>query len=349
LLSADNKEVAMDRELAEALALLGLSAAEAEIYVALLQHGTTGPVSAYKLAQTMGRDPANTTKVLSAMSKRGAVRVSGRRPCLYAAVSPEDFTGRLVANVRAKQQLAVQLLREIGEPTRDEHVHPLTSRAEVMDTVHRLLGEAERVVLLDAAGELVNELAADLTAAATGRDATVLVKSTATMDIPRVQIRCDQQELAPARAPGPWLRLAIDATSCLEALLHPAGGDDVLFGQWSRCPTHVFLVHRNLATEMALADLLELLHGGTGGDLARRRTSERAAVVGRLATWRERWREAGWPAYEPLRDAATGAPSATGSEAASEPETAAEAVAEAQAGADTDDSLQFIYRKRRRS
>lgn len=360
----------MDRQLAGALAELGLSATEAEIYVALLRLGASGPVSAYKLAQDMGRDPANMTKTLAAMTKRGAVRASGRKPRLYAPIAPEEFTGELIARLQARQRQAVELLREIGQPPEDERLRTLTSRREALDIARRLLAGARRVVLCDAAAEVLTELGEALAAAAARQGATVLVKSTAAVDLPRVQIWLDQStDALLGTAPGPWLRLAVDGDGCLQMLARPDENDDLLHGHWSRCPTRSFLEHRALAADLILADTHELLAGGATGELARRRAAERAGLLLRLVNWRQRWHEAGLPDYEPLLEQATELD--PGEVAAAMAELAAEAGAGAPAGttaanrspgeqagpageaeADEDQEggpLQFIFRRRRKS
>lgn len=332
----------MQRALLGALAELGLSATEAEIYVALLRQGSAVPVSAYKLAQDMGRDPANMTKTLAAMAKRGAVRTSGQRPRRYAPVAPEDFTGDLVARIRARQQQALTLLREIGQTAPDASLRHLDSRAEAIALAQRLVADAAEVVLVDAAAELLTDLQDALTAAA-DRGATVLVRSTAAVPIARVQVWTDEGADAQlGAAPGPWLRLAVDGAACLEMLAHPQVDDRLLHGHWSRGPVHAFMTHRSLTSELILADTHELLHGGATGELARRRAGERAALLLRLVRWRERWREAGLPDYTPAAVA--------GAQAEIDPAIVAETLAElaAEGSAEDPGPLQFLFRRRRK-
>lgn len=298
----------MDRELVGTLTELGLSATEAEIYVAMVQQAASGPVSAYKLAQDMGRDPANMTKTLAAMARRGAVRTSGQKPRLYAPVAPEDFTGELIARLRARQQLAVARLRELGQAAPDESLRPLTSRREALETARSLLLQARRVVLADAASPLLDDLAEALAAAAR-QGATVLVRSDAPREIPRVRVWLDRGGEA---APGPWLRLAIDGDGYLEAVAHPGGGDALLHGHWSRAATRAFFGHRALAAEVMLADTHELLAGGATAEMARARAAERAELLLRLVGWRERWDAAGLPPYEPLQEMAAEAGASDG-------------------------------------
>lgn len=300
----------MDRNLSTALGELGLSATEAEIYVALLEQAQDGPVSAYRLAQAMGRDPANMTKTLGAMVKRGAVRASGRRPKLYAPVAPVDFTSALIERLQARQREAVKLLEQIGRTPADEGLHPLESRHQVLDVARRLLGEAEHVVLVDAAAEFLQELAADLAGLVEGQGVTVLARSDAPVALDGVRLRvvAGPGTLA-ADTPGPWLRLTVDGRGCLEAIVHPGGEPDVLFGHWSRNPSQAFLAHRNLGAEFILDDVLELVGARAGHELIVRQADDQAALIQRHVAWRRRWRDAGLPAYRVPE--APGAPEAT--------------------------------------
>jgi predicted transcriptional regulator len=286
----------VDRELASALADLGMTATEAEVYTALLAACQDGPVSAYKLAQDMGRDPANTTKTLGAMTKRGAVRASGRKPKLYAPVDPAEFTGALVARLQARQQQAVQMLAQIGKPPADEDVHALAATAAAVGLANGLINGAERVVLVDAAPDLLAEITGSLEAAA-ARGATVLVRTPGRPALDGV--RCWQDDLAGHLAPGPWLRLAADGAAYLEAVVDPGRPEDLLYGVWSRNPVQAFLGHRALGGDLLLADALELLASGAGGDVVRRRVGDQAALVMRQVGWRQRWQERGLAVYRP--------------------------------------------------
>ncbi len=287
----------MDRELASALTDLGLTAIEAEIYVALLAQSQDGPVSAYKVAQDMGRDPANMTKTLSAMAKRGAVRASGRKPRLYQPVAAADFTGELVAHLQARQRQAVELLENVGKVPDDVSLRPLETTAAALDVARRLLGEARRVVLVDASPDMLGELSGDLQRLVTEQGASVLVRSTEAAAIPGVRVWVDPD--GDAMAPGPWLRLAVDGRGYLEAVVHPDHRDTLLHGHWSRNPSQAYLGHRNLGADLILADVMELLREGAGGELVRRRAEDQASLILRQVSWRNRWRESGLGDYAP--------------------------------------------------
>lgn len=290
----------MDRELASTLKDLGLTATEAEIYVALLQHCSEGPVTAYKLAQEMGRDPANMTKTLAAMAKRGAVRASGRRPRLYAPVDPAEFTGSLVANLQERQRQAVRLLEAIGTPPDDESLRTLDTRDQAMACARRLLAEARRIVLVDAAPEILSELAPDLEETATNRGTTVLIKTTDPIHIRGTRVWPDPTAAAlTGAAPGPWLRMTVDGHASLDVVAHPANDHDLLHGHWGRSPALAFMAHRSLGAEIIHSGAAQLLQEGAGPELARRQADDLATLILRQVAWRQRWREADLPDYTP--------------------------------------------------
>lgn len=90
---------------------LGLTRTEAEVYVAVLQESGHTPISGYKIAQSMGRDPANLSKTLSALAKQGAVRVIQEKPRLFLAVDPKEFTTMRVQKIKSSSDQALSLLQ----------------------------------------------------------------------------------------------------------------------------------------------------------------------------------------------------------------------------------------------
>jgi len=370
----------MDWELAADLKDLGLTATEAEIYLALLAAASTAPVSAYKLAQDMGRDPANMTKTLAAMTKRGAVRATAGKPRLYAPVPPADFTGQLIRRLQAKQRQVLRQLEEIGRPPDDEGPRRLESRADALAVARQLVSEARRIILVDGSPEWLTELGPDLSRAVSAQGATVLAKSPAPLALAGVRVWTDPAEDARAgAAPGPWLRLAVDGRASLEALAVPPPADELLHGYWSRSPGRAFLAHRNLAAELILADVSELLRAGANAELVQRHAADQAALILRQVTWRQQWRDAGLPEYArspetaPAGDevaevapelvaqamAELAAETTAGQSTTAAPPTAAPAALAAAAGAGFQPEtpgldgtaaspLQFIFRKRRK-
>jgi len=273
----------MNSELSAALKDLGLTATEAAIYVALLEHCGDGPLSAYKLAQELGRDPANMTKALAATVKRGAAVVSGKRPKLYAPAQPREFIDSLVTNLQERREQAVAMLEQLGTPPPDDgRPHPLDERSEALDVARRLLADAERVVLVNASPEWLAELRTDLEQAAAERGAMVVIR---------------HSELV--TAPGPWLRMVVDGRLTLNVVA-PPDGDTLLFGEWSSNPARAFLQHRELSQAAVLDDLTEMLEAGAPTASVKRRADEQLPQLLASVPWKRRWQEVGVAPYTPL-------------------------------------------------
>ena len=99
---------------------LGLSRAESEVYLACLQLGAggSGTLSSYRVAQEMGRDPANVGKIVNALAHLQAIRVVQEKPRLFVAVPPEEFTDHLLGRMRRRGAEAVSLLERFRRPER---------------------------------------------------------------------------------------------------------------------------------------------------------------------------------------------------------------------------------------
>lgn len=309
----------MDRELVAALKDLGLSPTESSVYVALLEHCGDGPVSAYRLAQEMGRDPANMTKALASAVKRGAATVTGKRPRLYAPTAPQEFIDSLVAHLQGRRQQAIDLLETVGTPPPDDgRPHPLDEHDEALVVGRRLIGDAERVVLVNAAPEWLSLIQDDLDRAAADQGAMVIVRAT---------------ELV--TAPGPWLRLVVDGRLCLNVVSR-LESDELLFGEWSTNPARAFLQHRELAQAAVLDDLVELLDSGAATAAVKRRADEQLPQLLASVPWKRRWQDAGLPPYTPTPPASESPSSTTPSEPLVAPSPAPEPIVAAEPALEVD-------------
>ncbi len=295
----------MDREIVAALTELGLSPTEAELYVALLRQAGAEPASAYKLAKVVGRDPANTTKTLAALERRGAVRVASEKPRLYAPVAAADFTEELVLRLQNRRREAVQMLERIGRAESDRSTHPLRDRDEAIERARLMIAEAQSVVLVDADLTFVQALAGDLQGGAATRGVAVLVLSDEPLGLAGVRSWIDPsaEELRRA-APGPWLHLVADGASELQAVAHPAEPSPLLTGHWHRSPVASFLAHRALGVLMIQAALHHRLAAGVDSAAASRQIVELQSLLTHRIGWRARWNQLGLP---PM---AAGAPTA---------------------------------------
>lgn len=294
----------MDREIVAALTDLGLSPGEAELYVALLRQAASEPVSAYKLAKDVGRDPANTTKTLAALERRGAVRVTAEKPRLYTPVAAADFTEELVLRLQSRRREAVQMLERIGRAESDRAPHPLRDRDDALARARAMIAEAQSVVLIDADITFVAALADDLLGCIGARGVAVLVLSDAPVTLAGVRSWVDPgaEELRRA-APGPWLHLVADGAGELQVVAHPGEPTQLLTGHWHRSPVASFLAHRALGVLMVQAALHHRLAAGIDSAAASRQIVELQSLLTHRIGWRARWNQLGLP---PM--AATAAP-----------------------------------------
>ena len=149
-------------ELIQALRDLGLTPTEAEVYVATLEAAAEGPVSGYRVAQGLGRDPANLAKVMAALVRQGAVRVVQDKPRLYLPVAPEAFTAGIVSRLSERRGQALDLLR--ASAPQDPGAAPLLlgTFADAVAAATGLVTGATGSVLLFAPAAVVSALAEPL-------------------------------------------------------------------------------------------------------------------------------------------------------------------------------------------
>lgn len=158
---------------------LGLSRVESEVYLTCLSLGAGGGggLSSYRVAQEMGRDPANIGKIVNGLVRLRAVRVVQEKPRLFVAVAPEDFTEQLLGRLRRSGAEAVSLLESVGAPAADGVAQAITGRAAALARIRELVASCRQDLLVMASPALVRELGADLERVAERPDCRVRVAS----------------------------------------------------------------------------------------------------------------------------------------------------------------------------
>ena len=216
---------------------LGLSRAESEVYLACLQLGAggAGTLSSYRVAQEMGRDPANVGKIVNALAHLQAIRVVQEKPRLFVAVPPEEFTDHLLGRMRRRGAEAVSLLEDFGGQSADGVAQALTSREQTAARARAMLATCRRDLLVAGSPEMVRELGLDLERVAETPGCRVRVVSPQAFSSSVVEISAlptagrlgqDQNE--------DWLLMACDDQSWLVALLPQAGtASEGPCGWWS--------------------------------------------------------------------------------------------------------------------
>lgn len=217
----------------EVLRELGLSRTEAEVYVACLSLGQVGALSSYRVAQEMGRDPANVGKVVNALVHWQAVRVVQEKPRLFVAVPPEEFASHLVERLRKHGAEAVTLLESFGTPAADGVAQALTSPAQALDRARDLLVGCRTSVVVMGSPEALHELGADLEDVAGRPGCRVRVLSpealaSAVVDIGHLPVTGHLGTVEGDQ----WLHLVVDDSAWLTAILGPAALSGGPCGWW---------------------------------------------------------------------------------------------------------------------
>lgn len=222
----------------EVLRELGLSRTEAEVYVACLALGTAGALSSYRVAQEMGRDPANVGKVVNALVHWKAVRVVQDKPRLFVAVPPDEFTSHLVERLRKHGAEAVTLLESFAAPAADGVAQALTSPALVFARARDLLVGCRTSAVVMGSPEALHELGSDLEAAAGRPGCRVRVLSPEALASAVVEIGHLPVTGHLGTVDGDqWLHLVVDDAAWLTAILGPAAAAGGPCGWWCRSST----------------------------------------------------------------------------------------------------------------
>ncbi len=243
----------MDRtECTEALAPLGFTALEAEVYAALVEQSTA---TAYKLAQEIGKAAANVYKAIEALQRKGAVLVEESETRLCRAVPPKELLQRLdheFSRARSRAEAALSQLMQAGG---DDRVYRLTSVEQVLARARAMLRRTEKMVLCDLFPGAAEAIREDLEAAARrGRRVYIQVYRPITIH-PRVKVFVESDAERLLRVwPGPWLNVVSDAREHLLALLHP-GLTGVYQAVWSESAYLALTYYSGLSSEMLASAL----------------------------------------------------------------------------------------------
>jgi sugar-specific transcriptional regulator TrmB len=212
---------------------LGLSRTEAEVYVACLSLGQVGALSSYRVAQEMGRDPANVGKVVNALVHWQAVRVVQEKPRLFVAVPPDAFASHLVERLRKHGAEAVTLLESFATPAADGVAQALTSPGQALDRARDLLVGCHTSAVVMGSPETLHQLGADLEDVAGRPGCRVRVLSpealaSAVVDIGHLPVTGHVGTVEGDQ----WLHLVVDDSAWLTAVLGPAAMTGGPCGWW---------------------------------------------------------------------------------------------------------------------
>lgn len=147
-----------------ALISFGFNQLESIVYYELLRQS---PATGYRLAQRVGRAPANIYQTLKALLQKGAVLIESDAAdaVSYRPVPPEQLFASLRTGYLARADSALDVLSNVHQPPVQEFLAQLRTASQVIEQARSMLGRAKRTVLFDCMPELYDVLRADFNGA----------------------------------------------------------------------------------------------------------------------------------------------------------------------------------------
>jgi HTH-type transcriptional regulator, sugar sensing transcriptional regulator len=231
------------------LCALGFTETEAAIYCELLRRG---PATGYRLAQAVGKAPANTYQALGVLTQKGAVMVADSAAKLYRAVAPAELMAALREGFDERREEAEAALKDLHAPGPDDRIYHLKTPAQIYARARDMIGRARQIILFDLfpgpLAQLVSSLQARHSKGVTV--AGLVYAKDEAICFPSVV--SDSAQFASTRWPGQQLSIVADASEYLVALISP-DGQHVMHGIWSFSPFMACLMHSGLACELRLS------------------------------------------------------------------------------------------------
>jgi HTH-type transcriptional regulator, sugar sensing transcriptional regulator len=233
------------------LTAIGFTALEAEVYAYL---SASSAATGYRVAQSIGKPAANVYKAIDTLIQKGAVLVEEGESRLCRAVPPDELIDRLADEHRGRLAEARSTLARLERIQEDERVYQIRNREQVMARAIEMLRQAESIALLDLFPEPLQELRAEMEAAAARRvDVAAKIYAPAVLQGVRLSEDPDGARVR-ERWPGQWMNLVIDGKEHLIALLSH-DGQRVLQAIWSQSVYISWVYHSALSGEVELARL----------------------------------------------------------------------------------------------
>ena len=227
----------------------GFTELESRLYTQLLR---LGPVTGYRLAQQVGKAPANTYQALAALERKGAVIATESEPRTYRPIAPEELFRALKHKFDTAAHAAVDALNAVHAPIQEDRLYRITTLEQVVLRAHTLIESAEQIILFDLFAQPLTMLRDALTAA---HDRGVVVAGLvyeSPRPAPYLQVPVSAKDFVTKHWPGLQLSLIADAREVLLALLDEPS-EAVLQGFWSDSAYLACVHHSGLAAEIRLA------------------------------------------------------------------------------------------------
>ncbi len=234
---------------AAALAALGFTETEALVYCELLR---ASPASGYRLAQAIGKAPANTYQALAALTQKGAVVVDDSAGKSFRPAPPAELIAALERGYEARARTAGLALEQLYKPPEDDRIYQLATAAQALERARAMIDAAREILLFDLFPEPLQLLKPNLERThAQGVRVAGVGYAPAETGFALI----DSRGMSMAdRWPGLQLSLVADAREYMVVLLsHDA--TRVLHGVWSDSAYLSALQHNALASEIRLSAL----------------------------------------------------------------------------------------------
>ncbi|MEH3123699.1 MAG: hypothetical protein PGN16_17305 [Sphingomonas phyllosphaerae] len=236
-----------------ALTALGFNQLESTVYCELLRQS---PATGYRLAQRIGRAPANVYQALNALSQKGAVldETDGSEAVSYVPVPPAQLLAGLRNGFDERIGSALTVLESVHAPPPDETLSRLRTVPQTIERVRAMLASVRQTVMLDMMPPLYDLFKDDL-AAATARGVTIAGIAYRPEDVTETMPYKGQPPAEViARWPGLGMILVTDASEVLLAQLRlePA---HVLNAVYTDSRFLSCLIHGLLQTDIRLVAL----------------------------------------------------------------------------------------------
>lgn len=232
----------------DALTVLGFTETEALVYCELLR---ASPATGYRLAQAVGKAPANTYQALSALAQKGAALVDESDGKSFRAVPPAELLAGLATTFEARREAAAAVLERVALPAEDDRIYQLKSSEQVMQRSLAMIEGAREILLFDLFPEPFTELRSALEGAVRRGVVVGGVTYGPAADTPLPFMVARGADYVARRWPGRQVMVVADAREHLAALLSH-DGESVLHGTWSDSAWLACIHHNGIACEARL-------------------------------------------------------------------------------------------------
>lgn len=234
----------MNEELIQSLTDLGFTGMEARVYLSLLAES---PQSGYGIAKKLGQPAAYVYRAVDGLEKKGALLVQLGETKLLRATPYEALINQLKGDFQSRIAQAERRLKTVQRSDWDEHIYTLTTLDQVYQRARDMIHRAESIVASDLYPAPFQQLRQHLEeASAKNVFVSAIVYNGESADIDAciessASVRIQQW-------PRQWLRIAIDGTEFMNALL-TKDGTDVYNAVWSANPVQSWLANYSMSME----------------------------------------------------------------------------------------------------